>query len=66
MKEPLEEKVDLLHSRQNGWYRHLANCIASEKCPYCGEDIFVNEEIMEKTSRKAYFFECSACPWKNS
>jgi hypothetical protein len=66
MKEPWEKKAEGMASGQKDWYQHLANCIASEQCPHCGEDIFVNEEILDKTSRKTLFFQCSACSWKNT
>jgi hypothetical protein len=65
MKEPLENNSGGVVSRQKGWYQHLANCIASEQCPYCGEALYVNVEIHDKTLRKTFFFECSACSWKN-
>ncbi len=65
MKASVREKKGARPSGQKGWYQHLADCIASEQCPYCGEDIFVNEEISDKTLQKSFFFECSACPWRN-
>jgi len=66
MKESLKNKAEGMASGQKGWSQHLATCIASEQCPYCGEDIFENEEIGEKNSRITFFFQCSACPWRSS
>ena len=66
MKEPREKKTKSKPPGQKGWTQHLANCIASEQCPYCGEDILENEEILDKTFRKTLFFQCSVCSWKSS
>ncbi len=66
MKEPWEKEAKDMPPGQKGWSQHLANCIAFEQCPYCGEDILVDEEILDKTFRKTLFFQCSACSWKSS
>lgn len=66
MKEPLKKTAGNKGAATRGWYQHLADCIAAEQCPYCGEEIFVNEESTDHPCDKRFFFECSACPWRNS
>jgi len=66
MKEPLKKNAGKKAAATRGWYQHLADCIAAEQCPYCGEEIFVNEESTDHPWGKRFFFECSACPWRNS
>lgn len=66
MKEPLDKKADGRVCRHKGWYQHLANCIAAEQCPNCGEHIVVHEEMNERNYRKTFFFRCSACPWRTT
>ena len=66
MKTIKNKKSCELSLWKNGWYQHLGNCIASEKCPYCGERIFVKDEVIDKTFNKIYYYECSACQWRNA
>jgi predicted RNA-binding Zn-ribbon protein involved in translation (DUF1610 family) len=65
MNESWENQADGKASGQKGWYVHLADSIAAEKCPYCGEHIFIAEKINEDTCKKSYFFQCSSCRWRN-
>jgi hypothetical protein len=64
-KETLKEEAAFFTLVQKGWYRHMSDCIASEMCPCCGDNIIVNEEITTKSFRRNYFFWCSSCDWRS-
>jgi hypothetical protein len=65
MNEILMKQIGSLSPGQAGWHNHVSNCIAAEMCPDCGNDIFVNEELIDRQLGKITFFECSTCEWKN-
>jgi hypothetical protein len=50
---------------QNGWSGHVVNCIAANICPKCGNDIFIDEKLIDKVVGRIIFSECSTCDWKN-
>jgi hypothetical protein len=65
MKELLMKQIGSCSPGITGWHKHVSNCITAEMCPSCGNDIFVNEEVMDNELGRTTFFECSTCEWKN-
>jgi hypothetical protein len=65
VKKNLMQQMNAVSPGQPGRTAYVGNCIDAEVCPDCGNDIFVNEEVLDRELGRTIFFECSTCEWKN-
>ena len=67
MKALLRDLTGLFSPGQTGWHNHVKKCLslAAELCPSCGNDIFIDETVIDASREKTTYFKCSACEWNS-
>lgn len=48
MKEMARRQIGCFTPGQNGWSEYVANCIAIGICPNCGDDLYFDQEAVDK------------------
>lgn len=73
MKTKMKEIMHVITRQQVGriipgeqrWPEHVANCIAAEICPGCGNDLYFDREIVDKDLEAISFPGCPICNWED-